>query len=126
MQPPEKQALQARSSKSQQTYQAAKDRAKKRSAEITMAGQDIAPMPSPKDPRRRARADRDFKFFCESYFLHLSTLEWSQDHLRVIGKIEQVVLSARRWPWPYRAAAGSPLPRMKPRRLKPTAARPAE
>ena len=72
-------------------YQAAKDRAKARSAAITLAGQDIAPMPSPKDPRRRVRADRDFKFFCEAYFPHLFTLEWSQDHLRVIAKIERVV-----------------------------------
>ncbi|MCE5280326.1 MAG: terminase gpA endonuclease subunit [Planctomycetaceae bacterium] len=69
----------------------AKDRAKARSAAITLAGQDIAPIPSPKDARRRARADRDFKFFCETYFPHIFTLAWSQDHLRVIGKIERVV-----------------------------------
>jgi len=49
-------------------YANAKERAKARSAAITLAGQDIAPMPSSKDPRRRARADRDFKFFCEAYF----------------------------------------------------------
>ena len=68
-----------------------KKRAKARAAVITLAGQDIAPMPSPKDMSRRARADRDFKFFCETYFPHLFTLAWSQDHLRVINKIERVV-----------------------------------
>jgi hypothetical protein len=72
-------------------YQKAKERAKDRSAAITLAGQDIAPIPLPKDQVRRSRADRDFKFFCESYFSHLFTLAWSQDHLRVIAKIERVV-----------------------------------
>jgi len=83
--------MRARPTSSQHAYQAAKDRARARSAAITLAGQDIAPMPSPKDPRRRARADRDFKFFCEAYFPHLFTLAWSQDHLRVVAKIERVV-----------------------------------
>jgi len=72
-------------------YAKAKARAKARSAAIMLAGQDIAPIPSPRDPRRRARGDRDFKFFCEAYFPHLFTLEWSQDHLRVVAKIERVV-----------------------------------
>jgi len=47
-------------------YRKVKEPAKARSAAITLAGQDIAPMPSPRDPRRRARADRDFKFLCEA------------------------------------------------------------
>ena len=72
-------------------YEKVKDRARARAATITLAGQDIAPMPSPKDMGRRARADQDFKFFCETYFPHLFTLAWSQDHLRVINKIERVV-----------------------------------
>ena len=59
------------------TYQKVKDRAKARAAAITLAGQDIAPMPSPKDMARRARADRDFKFFCETYFPHLFTVAWA-------------------------------------------------
>ena len=72
-------------------YGRAKARAKARSAAITLAGQDIGSIPPPKDLARRHRADRDFKFFCESYFAHLYKLSWSQDHLRVIAKIEQVV-----------------------------------
>lgn len=72
-------------------YADAKERAKARSAAITLAGQDIAPLPRVGDVVRRARADRDFKFFCETYFPHLFTLAWSQDHLRVIAKIERVV-----------------------------------
>ena len=72
-------------------YSRHKVAAKTRSAVITLAGQDIAPMPAPRDLARRARADHDFRFFCEAYFPHLFTLTWSNDHLRVIGKIERVV-----------------------------------
>jgi len=72
-------------------YQKAKARAKARSAAITLAQQDIAPLPKIADQTRRSRADRDFKFFFEAYFPHLFTLTWSQDHLRVIAKIERVV-----------------------------------
>jgi hypothetical protein len=45
----------------------------------------------PEDLARRARADDDFQFYCETYYPQLFTLEWSQDHLRVIKKIERVV-----------------------------------
>jgi hypothetical protein len=73
------------------SYQKVKERARTRSAIITLAGQDIAPMPAPVDLARRAKADEDFKFFCETYFPHLFSLSWSGDHLRVIAKIERVV-----------------------------------
>jgi hypothetical protein len=38
-------------------YQKAKERTKARSAAITLAGQDIAPIPLPKDQARQPRAD---------------------------------------------------------------------
>jgi hypothetical protein len=40
-------------------YSRAKEHAKARSAAITLAGQDIAPLPKVADAARRARADRD-------------------------------------------------------------------
>jgi len=72
-------------------YAKVKARAKARSAAVTLAGQDIGGLPPIADRVRRGRADRDFKFFCETYFPHLFTLDWSADHLRVIGKVERVV-----------------------------------
>jgi hypothetical protein len=72
-------------------YQKAKKGPKTRSAVITLPSQDIAPIPMPKDQARRARADRDFKFFYETYFPRLFRLTWSQDRLRVIAKIERVI-----------------------------------
>lgn len=73
-------------------YERQKIRAKARSAAVTLAGQDIAPCPPPKTIARRMRADGDYRFFCETYFARLFTLAWSDDHLRVIAKIERVVL----------------------------------
>lgn len=59
---------------------------------MVLAGQDIGALPPVRDVARRARADLDFRFFCESYFPRLFTLAWSSDHLKVIAKIEQAVL----------------------------------
>jgi hypothetical protein len=57
-----------------------------------MAGQDIAPIPACANPANRRRADADFRFFCETYFPKVFYLPWSEDHLRVIAKIERVVI----------------------------------
>jgi len=72
-------------------YSRQRDRSKARSAALTLAGQDIGAIPPITNHVRRAQADRDFRFFCETYFPHLFTLAWSPDHLRVIQKIERVV-----------------------------------
>jgi hypothetical protein len=54
--------------------------------------QDIGAMPEVENPQRRERACQDFRFFCETYFPDVFYLPWSDDHLRVISKIEQSVL----------------------------------
>src|SRR3954463_1843671 len=72
-------------------YQKVKARAQARSSELVLAGQEIAPLPPTRDPARRARADRDFRYFCETYFPKQFTLAWSDDHLKVIAKIQRVV-----------------------------------
>lgn len=59
---------------------------------MVLAGQDIAPIPSIKDPGRRARADKSFRHFCDDYFPDLFCIPWSDDHLRVIAKIERTVI----------------------------------
>ena len=51
--------------------------------ETALAGQDIVGLPPIADRTRRGRANWEFRFFCESYFPHLFTLDWSADHLRV-------------------------------------------
>ncbi|MBI5864852.1 MAG: phage terminase large subunit family protein [Planctomycetes bacterium] len=76
-------------------YEAMKERAAQRNREMALLGRDIAPgdwVHSPREPVRRARAERDFRFFCEAYFPQTFHLPWSPDHLKVIAKIELAVL----------------------------------
>ncbi len=51
-------------------------------------GRDIAPIPQVVDPKRKAACQDSFRLFCETYFPQAFHLAWSEDHLRVIGKIE--------------------------------------
>ncbi len=73
-------------------YEAMKERARQRNAMLSLSGRDIGDLPEVADPARRARAAKDFRFFCEAYFPQTFHLKWSDDHLKVIAKIEQAVL----------------------------------
>ncbi len=73
-------------------YADVKDRARARNAALSLAGRDIGDLPQVVNPPRRARAGKDFCFFCESYFPYTFHLAWSADHLKVIGKIEKAVI----------------------------------
>ncbi|MEL7499047.1 MAG: terminase gpA endonuclease subunit [Planctomycetota bacterium] len=73
-------------------YEQLKERARARNAALAVAGRDIGELPAVVDPERKKQAANDFRFFCESYFPLTFHLPWSDDHLRVIEKIEQAVL----------------------------------
>lgn len=73
-------------------YEALKERARLRNATLSLSGRDIGDLPAVADAERRAKAERDFRFFCETYFPLTFHLKWSGDHLKVIAKIEQAVL----------------------------------
>lgn len=73
-------------------YEAIKEAAAARNRALSEAGRDIGEMPAVVDPARKARAEGDFRFFCEAYFPQTFHLAWSPDHLKVIAKVEQAVL----------------------------------
>ncbi len=73
-------------------YEAVKEAARARNAELSASGRDIGDLPGVVDPQRKARAATDFQFFCEAYFPETFSLPWSPDHLKVIGRIETAVL----------------------------------
>ncbi len=75
-----------------ESYEQHKDRAARRSAELSAAGRDIGDLPAITDPARRSKAATNFQLFCESYFPQSFHLAWSEDHLKVLRKIEQAVL----------------------------------
>lgn len=73
-------------------YQRKKERERDRQRDIATAGANIAPIPAVVDAARRARAQTDFRFACETYFPRRFPLAWSRDHLVAIERIEDVVL----------------------------------
>jgi len=73
-------------------YEAMKEAQAARNRVKALAGRDIGELPSVEDPERRARAEREFRFFCETYFPLTFHLPWSPDHLKVIAKVEAAVL----------------------------------
>jgi len=73
-------------------YDALKERARRRNVELSESGRDIGELPPVRDPARREAAGASFRVFCESYFAHVFRLAWSQDHLKVITKIEAAVM----------------------------------
>ncbi len=72
-------------------YESVKEQARARSAALSQSGRDIGELPAVANPERKAEAGINFRFFCESYFPQTFYLPWSEDHLRVISKIEQAV-----------------------------------
>ena len=66
----------------------------KRKRAATQASQDIGEIPPCKNPERRAACGEPngFGLFCKTYFPEIFYREWSKDHLRVIAKIERVVI----------------------------------
>ena len=73
-------------------YAAMKERAAERNRMRSEAGRDIGELPEVINPERKARAENDFRYFCEVYFPLTFHLAWSPDHLKVIGKVEEAVL----------------------------------
>jgi len=73
------------------SYDQQKARQAERNAEAVRAAQDIGEIPAVADPDRKARCEASFRDFCETYFPEVFYLPWSDDHLRVIDKIEKAV-----------------------------------
>ncbi len=73
-------------------YEAMKEAARARNLAKSRSGRDVGPIPEVIDPERKEMCERNFRLFCEEYFPETFSLPWSEDHLKVIAKIEQAVL----------------------------------
>ena len=74
------------------SYEERKAREAERNRALSRAGRDIGTPPPVEDEARRARCAESFRGFCESYFPGAFHLAWSEDHLRVIDRIERAVI----------------------------------
>lgn len=73
-------------------YAERKAAARNRDKEQSIAGRDIGELPDVDNPERKKMCAENFQLFCETYFSDTFSLEWSPDHLKVIGRIEAAVL----------------------------------
>ena len=75
-----------------QSYEDKKNAVRNRNIALALAGRDIGELPEVENPELKERCRTDFRLFCESYFPETFTLAWSEDHLKVIDRIETAVL----------------------------------
>lgn len=73
-------------------YDAIKEQANERNRRLSLSGRNIGEMPPVVNVERKAMASASFQGFCETYFPQTFHLPWSDDHLKVIAKIEKAVL----------------------------------
>ena len=73
-------------------YEAHREAAAQRQADLSLAGRDIGELPAVVDEVRKESCRFDFRKFCETYFPEVYNLEWSDDHLRAIEKLQKAVL----------------------------------
>ena len=77
--------------KRRRTYEAHKDQAGARQADLSRAGRDIGDIPAVADPERRAEATGSLQRFLEIYFPETFYLPWSRNHLKLIARIEAAI-----------------------------------
>lgn len=73
-------------------YDAVRERARERNKALSLSGRNIGDIPPVGDPERKRRCTESFKAFCDTYFPQTFHLPWSDDHLKVIAKLETAVL----------------------------------
>ncbi|MEI8244610.1 MAG: terminase gpA endonuclease subunit [Lentisphaerota bacterium] len=73
-------------------YERHREQAAQRQSQQSLSGRDIGPLPPVVNPDRKSACARNFRLFCETYYAETFDLEWSDDHLKVIAKIEKSVL----------------------------------
>jgi hypothetical protein len=78
---------------SKRSYEQRKEAELERQLQQSLSARDIGELPEVVNPARKEVCKYDFKLFCEYYFQNTFQLEWSNDHLRIISKIENSVLN---------------------------------
>lgn len=73
-------------------YERVKQRATIAEKIKSLEGRDIGDIPAIKNSKRKAKALRNFKYFCEEYYAITFYNPWSPDHLKAIKKIQRAVL----------------------------------
>jgi hypothetical protein len=62
-----------------------------RSREQSRSVRDIAPLPPMVNPKRRAKARKSLRLFCETYFKAKFPLDWATYHIKIINRLQKIV-----------------------------------
>ena len=73
-------------------YEAVKERARRKAAELSMTGRDIGPIPPVAEPERKERCRRDLGLFLKTYFPAVFALPWSPIHLELIARLQDAAM----------------------------------
>jgi len=73
-------------------YASFRDRKAQEFKAASLSSRDIGKIPDVENPARREACRLDFRAFCEAYQPQTYMLAWSDDHRRVISRIEAAVL----------------------------------
>lgn len=73
-------------------YKRTKERARAHAAGESFSGRNIGPIPPIENPARRIAAMASLAVFCKTYQGETFYLPWSDDHLKVIAKMERAVI----------------------------------
>ena len=72
-------------------YRRNREGAAVRNKATSLAGRDIGDIPPVRDFQRKVEGTSSLKRFCETYFPQTFTKPWSDDHIRVLAKLEQAI-----------------------------------
>lgn len=67
---------------------------------------EIGDIPAVAHPRRRERCRKDFKRFLKTYFPDIFVRPWSDDHLKILAKIEKAIYSGGLFAYAMPRASG--------------------
>lgn len=72
-------------------YERHRDRMGQVQREQSRAARDIGPLPAVVNPERREEARKSLRRFAEIYFPERFNREWSEDHLKVLARMEDIL-----------------------------------
>lgn len=75
------------------SYERKRDREATRARDAARSTRDIGEIPAVKNPRRRRKARRSFRYFLECYFPSIFHFKWSDDHLDLIKITEDLLIN---------------------------------
>lgn len=73
------------------SYERHRDRMGARSRDLSLSRREIGPIPPIGNAKRRAKAGKSLRVFCETYFPRLFRRKWSRTHLKLLADLDKTI-----------------------------------